>query len=155
LGGVINLVFKNSITPSNSPLGEGEKPNITSMKKKIAKKRKTAVKKKVAKRKPTKKKVSTKRNVAKKKAKAPKTNKPIGTVTHFYNEISVAIVRFKEPIQLGAVLHFKGATTDFQHPVTSMQFDHQPITKAPKGKQIGIKVRKRVREGDLVHRVKK
>ncbi len=95
-----------------------------------------------------------KKKIAKKSAKT-KVNQPIGRVTHFYNEISVAIVRFKEPVPLGTILHFKGATTDFQHPVTSMQFDHQPITKAPKGKQIGIKVRKRVREGDAVHRITK
>jgi hypothetical protein len=84
--------------------------------------------------------------------KAKKGNKPIGTVTHFYNEISVAIVRFSEKVPLGTVLYFKGATTDFKHPVKSMQYNHESIMVAPKGKQIGIKVPKRVREGDKVHR---
>ena len=65
------------------------------MKKKTPKKKKAIIKKKVAKKKPTKKKVVAKKKVAKKKSRAPKANKPIGTVTHFYNEISVAIVRFK------------------------------------------------------------
>jgi hypothetical protein len=88
------------------------------------------------------------------KAARPKTknNKPIGVVTHFYNEISVAIVRFKENVPQGTVLHFRGATTDFKHPAKSMQYDHAPVKVAPKGKQIGIKVPKRVREGDNVHR---
>ena len=95
----------------------------------------------------------TKKELAKKKSK-PKANKPIGTVTHFYNEISVAIVRFKEPVSAGTVLHFKGATTDFQQPAKSMQYNHESVAKAPKGKQIGIKVKKRVREGDEVHRIK-
>ncbi len=81
-----------------------------------------------------------------------KNNKPIGVVTHFYNEISVAIVRFKENVPLGTVLYFRGATTDFQHPAQSMQYEHKPITIAPKGKQIGIQVPQRVREGDRVHR---
>jgi hypothetical protein len=81
-----------------------------------------------------------------------KADRPIGTVTHFYNEIGVAIVRFKEKVPLGTVLHFRGATTDFKHPVRSMQYDHEPIRVAPKGKQIGIKVPKRVRVGDNVHR---
>ena len=116
--------------------------------KKAAKKRKAIVKKKVA----PKKKV-IKRATKAKPTKANSASKPIGTVTHFYNEISVAIVRFKEPIPVGTILHFKGATTDFQHPVTSMQLDHKPVVKAPKGKLIGIKVKKRVREGDKVHRV--
>ena len=124
------------------------------MKKKIVKKKKAVAKKKPAKKKVAKKKVVAKKKPAKKvRSKAPRALKPIGAVTHFYNEISVAIVRFKEPVSVGTVLHFKGATTDFQHPITSMQFDHQPITKAPKGKQIGIKVKKRVRPGDEVHKV--
>ena len=131
-------------------------PTSKSKSKKANKKKKAVSKKKPAKKKVVKKKAA-KKSVKKssKKSRAAKANKPIGAVTHFYNEISVAIVRFKEPVPLGAVLHFKGATTDFQHPVTSMQFNHQPISKAPKGKQIGIKVGKRVREGDKVHLVKK
>jgi len=55
-------------------------------------------------------------------------------------------------VPLGTVLYFKGATTDFKHPVKSMQYNHEPVAVAPKGKQIGIKVPKRVREGDNVHR---
>jgi hypothetical protein len=129
------------------------------MKKKTVKK---ILKKKVApRRKPTKKlakkivkKVATKKKVIITAKPKSKPAKPIGVVTHFYNEISVAIVRFKEPVPLGAVLSFKGATTDFEHPVQSMQYDHKPIKVAPKGKQIGIKVKKRVRKGDKVHRIK-
>ena len=33
-----------------------------------------------------------------------------------------------------------------------MQFDHEPVAVAKKGKQIGIKLKKRVREGDLVYK---
>lgn len=93
----------------------------------------------------------TVKKAAKPKTKA-KSNKPIGVVTHFYNEISVAIVRFKENVPQGTVLYFHGATTDFKHPVKSMQYNHESVAIAPKGKQIGIKVPKRVREGDKVHR---
>jgi len=132
------------------------------LKKKIVSKRKP-VKKVAAKKKPSRAKKATVEKAAKKIAKRavkksiPKKakrngNKPIGIVTHFYNEISVAIIRFKEKVPLGAVLYFRGATTDFKHPVKSMQYDHKPITIAPKGKQIGIKVPKRVRVGDRVHR---
>ncbi len=132
------------------------------LKKKIAPKRKpakkvTAKKKSVRAKKATVKKVAkkTKKRVIRKSAPAKKKkngSKPIGIVTHFYNEISVAIVRFREKVPLGAVLYFRGATTDFKHPIKSMQYDHKPITIAPKGKQIGIKVPKRVRVGDKVHR---
>ncbi len=93
-----------------------------------------------------------KRKAVKKKAPVKKKSaKPIGKVTHYFTEISVAIVRFNKKIPVGAALHFRGATTDFKHVVKSMQYDHKPITAAPKGKQVGIKVKKRVRQGDFVH----
>ena len=85
------------------------------------------------------------------KAKLPKVQKPIGEVTHFYNEIGVAIVKFKQSVPVGTLLYFKGATTDFKDIAKSIQYDHAPIAKAPKGKQVGIKVKRRVRPGDKVH----
>ena len=81
----------------------------------------------------------------------PKLAKPIGVVTHFYTAIKVAIVKFKKPVHAGSELHYKGATTDFKEVAKSMQFDHEAVKVAPKGKQIGIKVKKRVREGDEVY----
>ena len=121
----------------------------------MKKKKKTTKKKSVVrtktKRKPARPK-KTKKILKKTARPKAKNKKPIGVVTHFYNEIGVAIVRFKENVPLGTVLYFRGATTDFKHPVGSMQYNHAPVTIAPKGKQIGIKVPERVREGDKVHR---
>jgi translation elongation factor EF-1alpha len=104
---------------------------------------------------PVKKKVAGRLQIASKPGPMPKPirpayGKPIGAVTHFYRAIKVAIVKFKKPVRVGARIRFKGATTDFTETVKSMQYDHKPISVAPKGKQIGIKVGKRVREGDSV-----
>ncbi len=89
----------------------------------------------------------------KKKIKAAaKQPKPIGTVTHYYAHIKVAIVKFNTKVKTGTELYFKGATTDFKEASKSMQFDHKPIAVAPPKKQIGIKLKKRIREGDLVYK---
>lgn len=77
--------------------------------------------------------------------------KPIGEVTHFYGNLGVAIVKFNKEVVAGSELHFKGVTTDFTEKAKSMQFDHKPIESAPKGKEVGIKVKGKVREGDLVY----
>lgn len=87
---------------------------------------------------------------AKKAASSRSTEKPVGAVTHFYGGIKVAIVKFKKPIKAGTRLYFRGTTTDFVQRVDSMQFDHQPINVAKPNKQVGIKVGKRVREGDEI-----
>jgi len=86
------------------------------------------------------------------KAKAAQKvqGKPIGVVTHFYTKIKVAIVRFKKPVIVGTMIAVRGHKTDFEHKIISMQFDHAAIKKAPKGKEVGMKVGKRVREGDEI-----
>lgn len=83
--------------------------------------------------------------------KTPRTDKPVGEVTHYYGHLGVAIVKFNQDMSVGANLAFQGATTDFEQNLDSMQFDHKPVLKAPKGKEIGIKVKKKVREGDMVY----
>ncbi len=120
------------------------------MKRKSVKKRKAkaAPKKKAPKR-------VVKRSAKKAGVKRPpggKKVKPVGRVTHYYTHIKVAIVKFNTNVKTGSELYFKGATTDFTEKAKSMQFDHKPVAVAKKGKQIGIKLKKRVREGDLVYK---
>ena len=79
-----------------------------------------------------------------------KEQKPIGEVTHFYGGASVAVVKFSKAVKAGETVHFKGATTDFTQELASMQFDHKDVDKAAKGKEVGIKVDDRVREGDKI-----
>lgn len=76
---------------------------------------------------------------------------PIGEVVHYYGHLEVAIVRFDKPVEVGTKIHFKGATTDFEDTISSMQYDHKPIDKAGEGQEVGIKVREKVREGDKVY----
>ena len=81
------------------------------------------------------------------KSSAPK---PIGVVTHYYGHLGVAIVKFNKPVIVGMSLEFRGATTNFTQALESMQFDHKPVTSAAKGKEIGVKVGEKVRDGDEV-----
>ncbi len=79
--------------------------------------------------------------------------KPIGEVTHFYGNLGVAIVKFNKNVDVGVRVQFKGATTDFDEAIKSMQFDHKSIQSAKKGQEVGIKVGNKVREGDQVFAV--
>lgn len=91
---------------------------------------------------------STGKKITPKKSVAPR---PIGRVTHFYTSIKVAVIKFSRPVKLGVRVEFRGATTGFSQNLDSMQYDHKPVATAPKGKQVGVKVRSRVREGDQVY----
>ncbi len=55
---------------------------------------------------------------------------------------------------MGDVLHFRGATTDFEQTIESMEIDHAPVEAAEPGDEVAIKVKERVREGDEVYRVR-
>jgi len=151
------------------------------IKKKISKKivpkakkaKKPAAKKKIIKKKVTKKKVAkkikkgaarvskkVKKPVRVKKALVPAKRtlpigKPAGLVTHFYGNLSVAIVKVAngQKIGVGETIYFKGHTTDFKQKVGSMQYFHKPIGVAQAGQEVGIKVKDKTREGDKVYKV--
>ncbi len=96
------------------------------------------------------KKAAAKKKPAKKQA-AAKKQKPIGVVTHYYGEISVAVIKFKRVFKAGEKVRFKGATTDFKDKIKSMQYEYKPVAAAKKGQQVGAKVGDKVREGDFVY----
>lgn len=82
-----------------------------------------------------------------------KAPKPIGAVTHYFGGLGVAIVKFSKAVKKGERMHFKGATTDFEETIRSMQYDHKDIETAKKGQEVGIKVSGKAREGDEVFAV--
>ena len=83
------------------------------------------------------------------KSKAKKSVK-LGKVIHYYNHIKVGIVKLSSPLLSGQKVQFKGATTDFSQAASSIQINHVAVKKAKKGQVIGLKVSKRVRQGDEV-----
>jgi len=79
---------------------------------------------------------------------------PVGKVTHYFPHVCAAVIRISQgTIRQGEVLSFRGHTTNFKQAADSMQIDRQPIRIARTGDEIGIRVRSRVRAGDLVYKV--
>jgi len=77
----------------------------------------------------------------------------VGKVVHFYPKISVAVVEVQAEIRKGDRIAIRGKTTNFEQVVESMQIEHKPIEVAKPGQRIGLKVKERVREGDLVFKI--
>ncbi len=95
------------------------------------------------------------KKIAKPKAlKMPKMGKPVGTVTHYFSNIQVGIIKLSAPLARGDEIRIVGGeATDFNQAVASMQFDHMEIKKAKKGQSIGLKVKEIVRDGYKVYKV--
>ncbi|NQT28992.1 MAG: hypothetical protein HQ596_00325 [Candidatus Saganbacteria bacterium] len=132
-------------------------------KKKKAKKVKGIKRKKVKKKIVRRKKVVSKKRASKRKPKArgiafsykkSHEEKLIARIEHFFAKISVAAFKLKSPLKVGDTLHIKGHSTDFTQAVDSMQIEHETVSSAKKGDDIGIKVKDKAREHDLVFLVK-
>ena len=76
--------------------------------------------------------------------------KEVGSVSHYYTKIGVAIVELTDGVKVGQTLHIKGATSDFTQKLDSMQIDHKLVEEAKKGDSIGLKVKEHAREHDKV-----
>ncbi|HEC75924.1 MAG TPA: translation elongation factor-like protein [Thermoplasmatales archaeon] len=78
----------------------------------------------------------------------------IGVIEHYFSKIGVAAIKITDGnLKIGDRIHIKGATTDFEQTVESMEINRQKIETAKPGDEIGIKVIDRVREGDKVYKI--
>ena len=77
----------------------------------------------------------------------------VGTVTHFFDHLGVAVLQLIQPISVGDTLHFLGRSTDFKEDVASMQVEHKPVTEGKPGEDIAMKVSQRVHPNDAVFKV--
>ncbi|MDD5440277.1 MAG: hypothetical protein PHS37_08840 [Candidatus Omnitrophica bacterium] len=82
--------------------------------------------------------------------KTPPKRAEAGVITHYFDKISVGVIRLKDTVSVGQKLAIKGPSTDFIQTITSMQIDRRDIKTARKGQDIGIKVERPVHPGDKV-----
>lgn len=76
----------------------------------------------------------------------------IGTVTHYYSKIGVAVIQLKGTLTLGDKITIKGSTSNFEQAVDSMQIERKDVKKAEAGQSVGIKVKDKTRPGDVVYK---
>ena len=87
------------------------------------------------------------------KPSIPGEGKLIGKVTHYYNNIGVAIIDISATLKAGDSIRIIGGEVDFEQIVESMEVDHKKVKAAKTGETIGIKVGEKVREGYKVYKV--
>jgi len=110
------------------------------VKKKITKK---IIKKKVA-----------KKVIKKATKKVIKKEKKIGKITHYFDKIKVVAIKLTDNLSVGDTIRIVGGeNTDFKQKIVSMEFKGEKLKKAKKGKEVGIKVKDRAREGYKVFKV--
>jgi U32 family peptidase len=76
----------------------------------------------------------------------------IGSVTHVFSTINVAIIELTLPLSVGDRILVKGPLTDFSQTVDSMQIDRKDIQRAEGGKSVGLKLVQMAKEKDVVYK---
>jgi putative protease len=78
----------------------------------------------------------------------------IGTVFTYFSKIGVAGVRLSDGgMSVGDTISIEGHTSNFTQNVDSIQMDHGPVETAKKGEEVGIKVKDKVRNHDVVYKI--
>jgi len=80
----------------------------------------------------------------------------LGKVTHYFPKVRAGAIKIeKGNLASGDVIHIKGHTTDFKQKITSIEIDRVSIHQGQPGDEVGTLVRRRIRTGDTVYKVKR
>jgi len=79
--------------------------------------------------------------------------KLIGKISHYFGNISVAVIDLSDTLKVGDNIRITGGETDFTQVVTSMEVDHKKVDSAKKGDSVGFKVDQKVRDDYKVYKV--
>ena len=91
---------------------------------------------------------------SKAQTKEEKLGEEIGKISHYFTKIGVGVIEItKGSLKVGDNIKIKGATTDFEQKIDSMQIEHEKVQEAKAGQSIGLKVKEHVREHDMVYKV--
>jgi putative protease len=80
--------------------------------------------------------------------------KKVGEVIKFFGKIGVAAIRLTEGgMKVGDQIRIVGHTTDLVQSLDSMQMENQDVLEAGPGADIGIRVKDKVRDHDVVYKI--
>ena len=77
----------------------------------------------------------------------------IGTVTHYFGKIGVAVLSLTDPIHIGDKIRIHGNDTEFDQEVTSLQVDHEAVDTGQVGTEVAMQVTQSVRRGCQIYKL--
>ncbi len=77
----------------------------------------------------------------------------VGKITHYYDNIGVAVVAVAKTIKVGDRIKIVGHDGEFIQDIDSLQFEHKPIKSAKAKTSVGMKVTQSVKEHAEVYKV--
>ena len=75
----------------------------------------------------------------------------VGKVIHFYDKISVAVIKLEKALKVGDKVKFEHGEYSFIQPIESMQLEHEQISSGKKGQEVAVKTQREAKSGTLVY----
>ena len=82
------------------------------------------------------------------------SEKLIGRVSHYFDNLGVAVLKLDKSLKVGAKIKFVGGEVEFEQTVDSMQVERKAVNKVKAGADVGLKVDGKVRPGYKVFLIK-
>jgi len=79
--------------------------------------------------------------------------KEIGKITHWYDKISVAVIKLTNVLKKGDRIKIKKGAEEIEELVNSLQIDRTDVEKGKKGDEVAVKLSKKAKEGSIVYKV--
>jgi len=80
-------------------------------------------------------------------------NDSLGKITHWYDKISVAVVKLDKGLRVGDKIKIKHGDKEFEETVASMELDHKPVQSGKKEQEVAIKLSQKAGEGSAIYLV--
>lgn len=75
----------------------------------------------------------------------------VGKVIHYYDKISVAVIKLSKPLKVGNSVKFIHGENEFTQSIESMQLEHVQVESGKKGQEVAVKVDKETKSGTQVY----
>jgi len=79
--------------------------------------------------------------------------KEIGKITHWYDKISVAVIKLTDVLKKKDRIKIKKGAEEIEESVDSLQIDRVDVEKGKKGDEVAVKLSQKVKEGSVVYKV--
>jgi len=77
--------------------------------------------------------------------------KELGKVTHWYDKLSVAVVKLGGALKKGDKVVVKRGDNEFEDTVSSIQVDYKDVDSAKARDDVAIKLSQKAKEGSVIY----
>ncbi len=76
--------------------------------------------------------------------------KEIGKVNHWYDHVSVGVVKLSAPLKVGDRVKVRHGDSEFESEIATMEVDHKSVTSGKKGDEVAVRFPQKAKAGSVL-----